>query len=898
MYSDQDLEKILEDTLQFQQNQYPTATPVNVMIAQEGQTFDLTPPKTTQVQQVPGSKAAILKPTGIFDEHVAVELRDQLSGMVDHNWPTQLIIDMSNVEMLQVAGLRGLVKLRKEYSSTPMALAGPSLNVQQLIELAGYLDFFAVYPSVHAALTALKAREALNMPGQVLKERYKIETKIGEGRLGTVFKAIDSQHNKPVAIKILSPSFSEAAIDQFLRQARQIVDLSHANIVNVYDCDEDRGISFMTEEFLNSKSLQDLIDEYQGQPLPFNLSLEIAQAVVRALEYSHNHGIVHGDLKPKNVLLTGDTVKISDFGLGRLEGGKALINIDVPLALISARYLAPEQVLGHPIDARTDLYALGVILYELFTGVPLYQGLDQEIIEFHRLPPPPHPRQINPNISRPLEHLILRLLDKDPNQRYASARQVRLILGSMAIPISRDRQPRSFVTECFPVLVGRSEQTQQLANLWHRCKQGEGQVVLLSGPTGIGKTRLVHEIANQFNDAVLLIGSGICLDGLPAYYPFTSALEVYFNSTPPEIAEQSLGALWQVIVTHIPEVLHFPRPINPQLTTLPSIAGSIAQATQLNASAPLPTLHGWAKTAAAQVLGAATIHHPILLILDDLHWADSASLKLLAYLAGNSANLPLMIVGSIADDEPMHTTLQEAIAQIEPLPHCTRIGLPSMSQSDTRHLLESIWSQSVPNDLTSAIYNRTQGNPMFIETVAQGLIDEGVVDWREEKWHFGPVMEAGLPRRLNEAISRRLGRLTRETQSLLSQAAVLGTSFKFNDLYELSDLSEWDALESINIALERQLFRNAPGEQTLRFSHPSIRQEVYNSLSSLKLRLLHREAGEALERHHPAEPKPIAHWLAQHFLRAGETEKTLIYSIQAASQASKLYAYDSAFVLV
>jgi hypothetical protein len=143
--------------------------------------------------------------------------------------------------MLQVAGLRGLVKLRKEYQSTPTALAGPSLNVQQLIELAGYLDFFAIYPSVHTALNALKAIETLSLPGQVLKDRYKIEAKIGEGRLGTVFRAIDTLSNDPVAIKILSPSFSEAAIEQFLRQARQIVNLTHPNIVNVYDCDEDRG---------------------------------------------------------------------------------------------------------------------------------------------------------------------------------------------------------------------------------------------------------------------------------------------------------------------------------------------------------------------------------------------------------------------------------------------------------------------------------------------------------------------------------------------------------------------------------------------------------------------------------------------------------------------------------
>ncbi|GAB4443798.1 MAG: hypothetical protein Kow0031_26100 [Anaerolineae bacterium] len=874
-YSDQDLEKILEDTLRFQQNQYPSATPVNVMIAQEGQTFDLRPPQTTQVQQVPGSKAAILTPTGIFDEYVAAELRDQLTAMVAQERPTQLIIDMAQVELLQVAGLRALVKLRKEYQGTPMALAGPSLNVQQLIELAGYLDFFAIYPSVHAALSALRARETMNLPGQVLKNRYRIDHKIGQGRLGTVFMATDTLQNTPVAIKILSPSFSEAAIEQFLRHARQIVNMSHPNIVEVYDCDDDRGIAFMAEEYLESKTLQELIDDYQGRSMPFDLALGIGQALIRALEYSHNHGVVHGDLKPKNVLLAGNTIKISDFGLGRLEGGKALINIDVPLLETSARYLAPEQVLGHPIDARTDLYTLGVVLYELFTGAPVVKEAELDSAEFNHVQPPPPPRQLNPRISRPLEHLILRLLDKDPNKRFASARQVRLILNSMALPVSRDRQPAAIGAERLPLLVGREAQLHQLADLWQASAGGNGQVALIAGPAGIGKSRLAHRAANLFQEGVVLLGSGLNMTGVPPYYPFTSALKAYFNHTPPNLAEQSLGRLLTLLRRHVPEMGH--------LTA--RFTGTAAQPHEPSAP-PAGGLAG--------MLAEALDRRPLLLIVDDLHWADAASVQLLGYLAHQAHRLPVMIIVTIDEDAPQSRLLQQTLGQLDGLPHTTRLNLPPISQADTRLMLENIWSQSVPNDLITAIYHRTGGNPMFVEMIAQGLIDEGVVDWRDEKWYFGPVMEAGLPPRVNEAISRRIRRLSRETQSLLHQAAVLGETFNFDDLYELSDLSEWDALESINIALERQLLKNAPGEQALCFSHPLIRQELVGQLSKLKQRLLHREAGEALERQHLSEPKAIAHWLAHHFMQAGEPEKTLIYAIQAAAQAASVYAFQNA----
>jgi serine/threonine-protein kinase len=202
----------------------------------------------------------------------------------------------------------------------------------------------------------------------------------------------------------------------------------------------------MAEEYIESTTLQDLIDEQQGRPLPFNVALSIAQTITGALEYAHSHGVIHGDLKPKNVLL-GDTVKISDFGLGRLESGRALINIDVPLALVTARYLAPEQILGHPIDARTDLYALGVILYELFTGAAIFEGSDQEVLEHHRNDFPIPPRELNPNLSSSMEHLILRLLDKDPAKRYATARRVRRILSSIFAAVSRDMQPESYPAE-------------------------------------------------------------------------------------------------------------------------------------------------------------------------------------------------------------------------------------------------------------------------------------------------------------------------------------------------------------------------------------------------------------------------------------------------------------------
>lgn len=873
-YSDRELEEILDRTLKFQQNQYPNKIPVEVTVAQEGQVFDLTPPQTTAIEHVPGSHVAILKPAGVFDEHVANELREQLADRAGDDVSAQLIIDMSAVEMLQVAGLRALVKLRKERQDegASMALVSPSDNVRQLIELAGYLDFFAIYNSVHTAINALEARETLNLPGQMLKNRYQIRSKIGEGRLGTVFRAVDVEQDKAVAIKILSASFSEGAIEQFLRQAREIIDLIHPNVVDVYDCDIDRGIPFMAEEFVEGQTLQVMMDEHPG-PLPFDEALSLAGSITRALEYAHAQGVIHGDLKPENVLL-GDDAKVSDFGLGRLESGRALINIDVPLALVTARYLAPEQVLGHPIDARTDLYALGVILYELFTGRPPFEGSDREVLELHRSQPPASPRILNPNLSRSLEHLILKLLDKDPTKRYAGARQVGYILSSMSGTTSGEIFGKSITIERWPAMVGREELLQQLAELWLKTEQNTGQVIFIRGEPGVGKTRLVQELIHRLNEVTVLVGECQKLEKSTAYHPFVSALTTYFNIVPPEVAAQSVGQVCRRMASLIPEL----RGIMPHVLDL------IDSDSQQQAAAGL-----------AQTMGPVTIGRPWLIVLDNLQWADQASLRLLEYLAAHGAHMGLMMIGLYDEDElEANEFLADTVERLLHQDNVTLFEPDPLTEAEMRALLESVWSQSAPNEWVKIIYKHTQGNPLYAEELVKYLVEEGIVNRRNNKWYFGQITPDQLPYGLEQVMQHRFRRLSRETQTFLSQIAVLGPVIEFEDLQEMSDLSDWDALESLDTALQRQLLREAPGEKLVRFNHHKMQQVLYNGLSSLKRRLMHREAGEALERRNVPTPKKDVESLAYHFIQAGELEKGLVYAIQAASRARFVYAHQNA----
>ncbi len=886
-YSDANLAQILEDTLKFQQTQYPNQKPVNVLIAHEGQTFELTSTHLVQLQRVPGSKIATLKPSGIFNERVVLELKEQLQKLKKFDGPSHVVVDMSAIERLQVTGLSALVKLSKEQPTTSIALAGPTTTVQQLIELAGYADYFVIYPSLHSAISTLQAHETLNLPGQMIKNRYYIEAKMGDGQLGTVFKATDTRLNRPVAIKVLSRAFSEGAIEQFLQHGRQIIDLIHPNIVGVFDCDRDQGLPFMVEELIEGQTLGELIDQQAGQPLPYNLALRIAENIAQGLEYAHSQGVIHGDLKPKNILLA-DRVKISDFGLGRLESGKSPLTIDVPLDLITAHYLAPEQILGHPIDARTDLYALGIILYEMLTGQRPFGGSDQELMEQHRRRQPLPPRQLNPALPDTVEHLILKLLDKDPNKRYATARQTRRILAGMRVVVSSDVQPPAFAPYRGQPPVGRAEIWQQLQALWTKTEQGQGQLVMIAGEAGLGKTHLVRELAQHLNRATLLLGNCRQPDGRRAGQPFIDAVNDYLANTADnqndsgKLKISPVGKLLDRVAPYAPEIAQFFTLLTEADRNLFSMEGH-----------PDPTR----RFSLAETLAEVTAEQPWLLILDDLHYADHSSLRLLQYLAGHCAGLNLMIVGLYRESEvAQHQLLAEILESFNQYRHYTRLNLKPLAEAEVAELLGQIWSQTVPADLVATIYRRSQGNPLYTAEIARLLTDENVVTWRGGQRHFEPVVEASLPVQLPEVILRRVHRLPRKTQLVLNQAAVLGPTFATSDLQEMDQHVEPDFYESLDILLERQLIHQGSRLNWLEFSHRQLQRTLYEDLTALKRRSLHRAAGEALERRYPSNLEAVSEELAHHFLQAGEPDKGLTYSLQAARLAESIHAQQNALL--
>lgn len=863
-YSDAVLEEIKARAIAYQA-QDPTRPICEILVAYEGLTLDLTPLGAVDLQVTPDGEAAIVTPLHTFDEYGVGQLARQLARLSDQN--TSPIIDLSQVATLTTAGLKSLVALRHKRHGAPIVLAAPSENVCHIIHLSGYQDYFSIYSSVEAALNAVHVRESLNLPGQMVKSRYQIEYRIGQGSLGTVLKATDTHTNQPVALKILSSAFGQNTIDRMMQQAQQILALDHPNIVRVFAWHPD---GTKVEEFVDGQPLQSLVDP--GSPaLTIEQAMEIALDIARALEYAHSHGVIHGDLKPENVFLTPEGVKLSGFGLGLLEQGRNLL--DAPLLLLSVPYLAPEQILGQALDARTDLYALGVLLYQLLTDRLPFEGTDQEIMQAHLQQSPPKPRELNPHISLSLEHLTLKLLAKNPNERYASAQQTRRISSSLLVHsdegIALGQSP----------LVGRQKELQLLQARWEQAQAGRGQLAFISGEMGIGKTRLAQQVAIESETSVRLIGHCQEREGSPAYYLFSQVLRSYFATVPPEFFDDTARQLCANFTHLVPEI----RQMLPELQEPPSLEPEHEQLRLMGCL--------------TQFIKRATRKRPWLLVLDDLQWVDSNSLELLRYLGRHLPSISLMIIGIYRDTElGRGHALLEALRDLGRHPTYCHIPLNRLNETQVSELLSGIWQQPVPPALTHLIYLHTEGNPFYVEEVARGLEDEGLIRLQQGRWSFPSMEEVRLPQSVREAVWGRIGHLSPDVQTLLNQAAVLGSTFHFDDLREMSGLSERQLLEHLDTALERQLVHEVPGEILLRFHHPAIQQVLYKDLGPLRRRMLHRLAGESLERRATPQPEHIAEELAHHFAEAGEIERALTYSYQAAEQAQAVYANETALL--
>src|SRR3954464_11912968 len=259
---------------------------------------------------------------------------------------------------------------------------------------------------------------------EVIAGRYELVELVGTGGMSSVYKAHDRLLERNVALKILHPHYGddEEYVERFRREARAVAQMSHPNIVTVIDRGEDDGQQFIVFEYVDGENLKQHVE--RSGPLPARRAVELALAIADALAFAHEHGLVHRDVKPQNVLLNGDgETKVTDFGIARsldVEHGVT----QTGTVMGTSNYLSPEQAGGHSVTPATDVYSLGIVLYELLTAEVPFPGENFVAVAMKHLnEPPPDVLERRPDVPMRLAAAIDRALAKDPEQRFASMDQ-------------------------------------------------------------------------------------------------------------------------------------------------------------------------------------------------------------------------------------------------------------------------------------------------------------------------------------------------------------------------------------------------------------------------------------------------------------------------------------------
>jgi predicted ATPase/DNA-binding XRE family transcriptional regulator len=430
-------------------------------------------------------------------------------------------------------------------------------------------------------------------------------------------------------------------------------------------------------------------------------------------------------------------------------------------------------------------------------------------------------------------------------------------------------------------LVGRQGELQALLDLWARARQGHAHLALVCGEPGIGKTRLAHELiaVAQSQGAVMLAGGCYEYEAATPYLPFVEALRRWVEA-------QDDGGLRDALGAAAPEVTRLVPEIQERLGTRAP-------------SQPLPPHEERLRLfdSLARFLRSLAGPHGLLVFLDDLHWADQSTLALLHYVLRRSRDARVLILATYRELElDSSHALSEALVEWNRERWATRVALARLPVSETAALLAALLGEaSVTPELGEAIHRETDGNPFFIEETVKSLVEQGAIYRQEGHWERKAIAEMKIPQGIQEAIGRRLARLSARCVDILHTAAVLGKVLPFDELVAVTSVNEDQLLDALDEARAAQLIR-AVGEEAFVFTHDKIREVLYEEPNPMRRRRLHQRVGAGLEALYVAPELRVAHSpdIAYHFLKSGDLQKGLTYSLQAAAQARQVFALEEA----
>lgn len=689
--------------------------------------------------------------------------------------------------------------------------------------------------------------------------RYAVGEVLGAGATGTVYRAVDTERDLPVALKVLH-DFGAKRLAHFKAEFRVASGLAHPSLVTVFELVEDQGVWAIAMELVDRGELLDHVrvprSEALGADVDFASLRRMLGGVLDGLEALHAAGILHRDLKPSNILLGRDErVRIVDFGLATLFDHAGSSASREPLVAGSPAYMAPEQATGRPLGPSADLYSLGVILYQALTGRLPFDGTTIGVLAQKTFHDAPDPALLAPDAPGDLLALTRGLLVRDPDAR-TSLDEARACFSSartgMApnVELSRD-------------LVGRELEIASVVEAFDSSREGRARVVHVAGLSGVGKSALLRAIGRTLRrDRGALVLEGRCheLEAIPhkGFDAIIDALREALHELPPVQRDPIL-----------PDGLADAVPMFPVLEDLVPFEARVSRS--LAADERMRR----AREAIVRLLVAVNARTPIALVLDDAQWGDLEGARLLEAILASEIPAARLVILAYRSSEAKESALlshMEALSPIQRTFEERHLPLHPLDQARATELVARILGDADPESL-ARIAEDSRGEPFLLEQLALARAAAPHVDARVE-----------------DVVILRAEGFSDEARGLLDVVCVAGAPLPERVLTEA--VGARDARRALHaLSAASMMRRTGAGPRALCYPyHDRIRSALAEAVRPDAARAIHRRIAAI------AEPEGLlpSSALTRHFELAGDRAKAAEHAALAAAEAEASLAFDLA----
>jgi len=725
--------------------------------------------------------------------------------------------------------------------------------------------------------------------------KYEVIAPLGAGGMGTVYRATDTTLGRQVAIKVLSESLGSdrSRLDRFGQEARTLAALNHPNIATVHGVEETATIPAIVMELVEGRTLREFLGERQSV---HDLSSVGSQAA-KALGAAHARGIVHRDIKPENIMLRPDGyVKVLDFGLARLaevpdEQAETKTRLTGAGSIVgTVRYMSPEQIQDLAVGPASDIFSLGIVLYELATLTHPFAassglGVASAILSDKPIPP----SHLNPDLPASTDALILEMLDKKPEHR-PRATDVAARLEQRSGPVARPAMSGAAV----PPIVGRQAQLEELRTSLETVMDGPAGIVhAISADGGFGKTTLV----NHFLDTLAhthrcRIGRGRCSERLAGAEAYLPLLEAFDGMIRDETGDHVSRAMKELAPSWYAQLR-------------PGAFGS-AQTHALATGS-------WEqmKRQLHALVEQLTHARPVVLFLDDVHWADASTIELILYLCDRLDSLRMMLLMAYRPGELLGTAhpYSELRSNLRVRGLYRETPLAQFNRQEIEHYVATAYADNAfTEEFVSLLHEQTEGAPLFLVHLMRQLVEQGAVAQINGTWQVQrriQDLQPAIPASVSSLIKRTVEQLGDEERTVLVAASIQGYEFdsavtgaalarNIEEIEERLDRVE-RAHALIRFVEERELAGRTPSLRYA-FTHHYYQAAFRDTARASRRQRLSAATAAALVSYYGSDGG-MASRIADLYEAAGDANEAARHYLAAARHAAGMFAVKGTVLL-